>query len=401
MLALLGSTRPVPATAPLLRAGLRSRRLVLLKSLLLRAEQEAQPRHVRQVLAEHWELLEHAESRDPQAVGSVLEYPSVGNRLLHSLSGTAQSFGRSLEELGAIAASAGAQAGVAFRLTLPVREGRTTLPGLGGFDSRAARVTVTARPGQLLLCPGNGRSGTLLHPPYTGATADGWRPLRLLPGGRGVLDDLDPHRARWSDAGRPPVPLDGPAARLWLARYSGALRRLRAADPERATEVRGSVRALVPLAPKPGPTFSATAEMAPWAVLTSLPRSAEEMAEVLVHEVQHSKLAVLGDLIRLHHGGGAAHRVAWRPDPRPVSAVLQGTFAHLALADLWHRTAERSGLGTPARRRARAHRDRYREQVADALRTLLDSGQLTAAGRIFTKGMDRHHARLSEAMRQT
>lgn len=136
---------------------------------------------------------------------------------------------------------------------------------------------------------------------------------------------------------------------------------------------------------------SGTLRAAPWAVQTALPDTARRFAEVLVHELAHSKLAVLADLVALHRADGAAvHRVAWRKDPRPLGGVLQGTYAHLALADLWSRVAERPGAAPAARRTARARREEYRAQVADALPVLLDSHQLTEYGVRFTVSMKRH-----------
>ncbi len=76
---------------------------------------------------------------------------------------------------------------------------------------------------------------------------------------------------------------------------------------------------------------------------------------MLVHEVQHSKLAVLGGVVRLdHESAEAVFRVGWRSDPRPLGAVVQGTYAHLALADLWGRLADRAA--SPAAERAAARR---------------------------------------------
>ncbi|MGH3313132.1 MAG: aKG-HExxH-type peptide beta-hydroxylase, partial [Streptomyces sp.] len=193
----------------------------------------------------------------------------------------------------------------------------------------------------------------------------------------------------------------GGRARIWAARWHAALVLLESADPGRGSEVISLVRSVVPLAGAPGRTVSATLGAAPCGVLTQLPGTALELAAVLVHEVQHSKLAVLADLTPLHQDDGAAsgaarYPVAWRADPRPLSAVLQGTYAHLALADLWHRLAARRGATPAARSAARARREEYRGQVAQALAVLRESGELTGAGREFTRGMARHHASLRD-----
>ncbi|MCC3771267.1 HEXXH motif-containing putative peptide modification protein, partial [Streptomyces sp. UNOC14_S4] len=193
------------------------------------------------------------------------------------------------------------------------------------------------------------------------------------------------------------VTRDEPWPRLWRA----ALSLLRATDPRRAAETTALLRCLVPLSPT-GPfgqqarRVSATFRAAPGAVLTTLPDSPADLAAVLVHETQHSKLAVLQDLLPLHRAGPhAAYRVAWRPDPRPLAGVLQGTYAHLALADFWGRFAGRPVLPPGARHDARARHDSYRRQVAEALPILLESKELTSAGREFAIGMQRHHAGLA------
>lgn len=408
----LASTRPAPGDALLLRAGLHSRRLVLLKSLLARAERHAVPPAVRQPLEQHWKLLERAEARAPHAAREALAYPSVGNWLLHVLSVPAEedavsgeaAFGDALGGLGALAAAVALRTGTGFRMTLPAPGGRLTLPGIGSYDARAARVRLVAGPRSLRLTSGDRRTGTVVLPPYSRATGPGWHGLRPMPGSAGaLLDDLDPHRASIRPAGRFAPPLTGDStgggrARAWTARWSAALTLLGAADPERRWEVASLVRAVVPLLRTPGGTSSGTLRSAPWGVLTELPEKAGDMAAVLVHEVQHSKLAVLCDVTPLHHANGAAvHHVPWRADARPLDAVLQGTYAHLALADLWYRLNRRPAATPAARAIARARCEDYREQVASPLALLRGCGELTSRGREFTDGMTRHHARLRTA----
>ncbi|NLU71967.1 hypothetical protein HCC61_04585 [Streptomyces sp. HNM0575] len=393
----LAGTRPALRELRLLGAGLHSRRLVLLKSLLVRAERHGVPPSVRRNLNEHWQLLARAEARDPVAAREALDYPSVGNWLLHGLGiplSRPSAFAEFLGGLGALAASVALQTGTGFRLTLPARSGRLVLPGLGVYRSGASRVRVVAGPRSLRLTPGRRGTGTVLAPPYERAAGAGWHGLLPLHGGATLLDALDPHRAgiRPREPGTPS--LTPRTARRWAARWRGALVLLEAADPERRVEVARLVRALVPL-PRPagrtkGASASGTLRSAPLAVMTELPCSAQELAAVLVHEVQHSKLALLSDLTPLHHADGTpAHRVPWRTDLRPFDAVLQGAYAHLALADLWHRFAARPGATTAARAAARATCEGYRAQVAEALAVLGASGELTDTGARFTDGMAR------------
>ncbi len=73
----------------------------------------------------------------------------------------------------------------------------------------------------------------------------------------------------------------------------------------------------------------ATNRAAPGAVLTQLPAGAKELAETLVHETHHTKLAALDDSASLLPGPGAPCTVAWRPDPRPPPRSSRAPTLHL------------------------------------------------------------------------
>ncbi|WP_246530764.1 aKG-HExxH-type peptide beta-hydroxylase [Streptomyces bathyalis] len=376
-----------------------SRRLVLLKSLLTHAERHAVPPSVRQRLNRHWRLLEQAEGDDPPAFREALAYPSVGTWIMHALSMPPGDG----DVLGALAAAVALSTRTGFRMTLSAPGGLLTLPGIGVYSAHAELVRVVAGPRSLRLAPAHRRSGITLLPPYNRATGPGWRGLRPLPGSSTLLDDLDPWRAGTLPAHRSGPPITGGAAadsgraRDWTARWQAALALLAGADPGRLWEIAALVRSVVPITRLAQGGFSATLGSAPGAVITELPETAWGLVAVLVHETHHSKLTVLEDLTPLRlEGGRAVHHVAWRPDPRPVGAVLHGTYAHLALADLWHHLAARRGATPDARTAARARREAYRGQVAEALVVLRGSGELTPEGGRFTDGMAWHLASLTE-----
>ncbi|MDT0450961.1 aKG-HExxH-type peptide beta-hydroxylase [Streptomyces hesseae] len=405
-LARLARTRSAPGDVALLLDGLHSGRLLLLKSLLTRLERPpAVPGPARARFEEHWRLLEHAEAHHPDRVAETLDYPSVGTWLAHTLAAPdGETLALRLGHFGAVAATAALRAGADFALDLPAPGGRLALPGTGLLRTTDSPVRLTAHGPAARLAPPGGHGGALLLRAAGRVTGHGpgWQGLLRLAGGPVRLDDLDPYRAPPGGAGRYALPAaprtaGGPWARHWRA----ALALLRAADPARATEVTALLRCLVPLAPagRPGTKVSATYRVAPGAVLTTPPSSPWELAEVLVHETQHGKLAVLHDLVPLHapppHGRPALHRVAWRPDPRPVGGVLQGAYAHLALADLRVRAALLPGLTPTARHEARTRRDSCLRQVARALNILLESAELTPAGGEFVIAMERHLAGLT------
>ncbi|PPT15096.1 hypothetical protein CYQ11_21430 [Streptomyces cinnamoneus] len=405
----LARTRSGPEDLAFLLDGLHSRRLVLLKSLLTRLERRpsAVPGHARERFAEHWRLLERAEEHAPLPVRDTLDHPSVGNWLAAALTAAdGEPLTRSLDHFGAVAATAALRAGTDFALDLAAPGGILALPGAGLARTGAETVRLTAHGRTARLTADGRRAGPVLLRAagrLSGAGA-GWQGLRRLPGSGACLDDLDPYRAPSGGVGRaalPAAPREAGGHEPWLRRWRAALALLRATDPQRAAETVALLRCLVPLARhgaggrvlEAGAKASATFRAAPGAVFTTPPESAAELAEVLVHETQHSKLSVLHDLVPLHQAApGAVHRVAWRADPRPLAGVLQGTYAHLALADFWDRAARRRPLPPAAAADARARRDSYGGQVAQALPILLESGELTPEGREFVEGMERHLA---------
>ncbi|MBB4891330.1 HEXXH motif-containing protein [Streptomyces olivoverticillatus] len=410
-LARLARTRSAPGDRTLLLDAAHSRRLVLLKALLTRLER--QPAAVgpgtRERFESHWRLLERTEARHPGPVRETLGYPSVGHWLARALAAPdGEALGRLLGHFGTLAAAAALRAGEDFTLRLAAPGGALALPGIGLATGCADAFRITAR-GHTARLTADGRgTGPLLRRAggRIRGTGPGWRGLHRLPGSAACLDDLDPYRAPAEGVGRRSVPA---AARSetaddpWLPRWRAALSLLRTADPERAAETTALLRSLVPLAGAdagggPATAMSATFRAAPGAVLATLPGTAADLADVLVHETQHSKLSVLHDLVPLFEAGPeAAYRVAWRADPRPFAGVVQGTYAHLALADFWARTARLRALTPTARRGAVTRRDSYRRQVAEALPILLESSELTPAGREFAVGMERHLAALGRA----
>ncbi|MFC7219884.1 HEXXH motif-containing putative peptide modification protein [Streptomyces polyrhachis] len=361
-IARLGSTRPGPGDVADWECWLHHRRLLLLRAVHEQTTRPGTPAAARAAFACAWSRLERAERASPAAVRELLGYPATGNRL-----------SRLLRVAGG-------------ELVAETAE----------FAELAAR-----------------------HDPATATAAA--PALPRLPTARGLLDRVDPHRTPRDAAGRPRWPVATPAeapAVPWLAQWEQALRWLGAVDPARAAEVRALTRSLVPLRRAPGPGSgtpnSATGRAAPGAVLCVPQPDAPALAALLVHEIQHTKLAILFDVLPLYRPGGAAHhRVAWRLDDRPVQAVLQGTYAHLGLADLWHRVAcaaferppagaEDARSGFPGRTVAQSEaHDRcedYREQVGQALALLHRTAELTPAGVSFVQGMADHHARLGSGV---
>ncbi|MFG2119641.1 aKG-HExxH-type peptide beta-hydroxylase [Streptomyces sp. NPDC048710] len=414
----LAGTRPQPTADAALRAALHVRRMLLVKSLLVRVDRRrtALQAPVHRRFEQDWALLERAERTDAAAVRAVVDYPTTGAWLALTLAAPeGPSFERHLAHLGGVAAAAAVLAGCAVGGTLAVPTGALTLPGIGVLRCASGRARLDGEAGLTRITDADGGDGVELSRPdapgdlcgqRTIGDGSGWSGLRALPGSAVVFDDLDPYRAPLRGVGPsalPPAERPHSAYWRWADAWHAVQALLTATDPARATEVGAVMRAVVPLGPAhphAGMPVSATLRAAPGAVLTQLPTVPGELMEALVHEVHHTKLAVLDGLVPLcRPGTGGLHRVGWRTDPRPVPAVLQGAYAHLALADLSWRAAHGPAVPTGWRRRAARRFQICRRQVAEALSILRESDELTDAGKEFVRLMATRHAGLGMAAR--
>ncbi|MFJ7064885.1 aKG-HExxH-type peptide beta-hydroxylase [Streptomyces sp. NPDC101115] len=405
-LARLARTSPDPAGLTFLGSALHTRRLLLLKALLVRVHRHraaVEPGALGR-FERSWELVERVDRHRPAVVREVLDYPTTGAWLAGALAEpVGPGFDRLLARLDSIAATAALRGGGPLDLTVETPDGLLSLPGVGRLPVAAPRVRISAGERIVRFHPDGARHAAPAVLTFSGARhglltghGPGWSQVHPLPGGAACLDDLDPYRA---GAGGGSV---GTAAdhtdtdhAAWSARWRAAQDLLRRTDPGRAAEIARAVRVVVPLVPRGPRHRGATLSAAPGAVLTSLPAGAHGMAETLVHELHHSKLATLHELVPLYgHGRDTVHRVGWRPDPRPIAGVLHGAYAHLALADLWRRAATADEVPKSWRSRAGQQFDDIHDQVGDALEILLESDELTAEGREFADQMRQHHASL-------
>ncbi|MEV0152337.1 FxsB family cyclophane-forming radical SAM/SPASM peptide maturase [Micromonospora sp. NPDC050686] len=358
-----------------------------------------------------WELLADLDAAAPDAVGAVLAHPFVRPWLVRRLErpGTPGA-----DLLPALAAAAAVRAGVPVPVTVPVRAGTVLLPTLGRLPvTGPSGAVVTAVPGGFRIragatervLPVNGDSpprdstervvaangGAPLPPRTTGRvvvgtggdpTPAGWQPVRRVSvaGGEVAVEDTDPERDCYD---QPVAPrLAGDAADALGRTLAGAWRSVHRDVPAHGAALDAGLRCVVPLAADPAaPLRSATARQAYGAVAVAPGPKPETMAVLLVHEWQHAKLGALLDLYDLVDPEPAHRiRVAWRPDPRPVEGVLQGTYAHLAVTEVWR---ARAAAGGPDAAAARDHAARYRDWTRTAADALLAGGGLTDLGERF------------------
>ncbi|MEU5955759.1 HEXXH motif domain-containing protein [Streptomyces sp. NPDC047525] len=308
---------------------------------------------------EAWALLERAQRTAPDVFEDILMSPHTGMWLSLALR---QLRGASFEDaplwavaghLSALAASAGARAGLDFSLAVPVRRGVAFLPTVGCAELTVAEPWSTAqvvfREGQLRII---GEQGAVVVGPGREDGAPGWRAVRRLSlGAEGPqkclsLEEFDPYRTFPQPS--EPLLLSETDARAWQAMLTDAWELLLRDEPESAEAMRVGLMSVTPTpARERFRPHSVTAGDAFGGVMASRPDDATQLAATLVHEFQHIKL---GSLMRLrplnltgpglgpHPGPGLAEELfyaPWRDDPRPLGGLLQGIYAFAGVTRFW------------------------------------------------------------------
>ncbi|WP_158848921.1 HEXXH motif domain-containing protein [Saccharothrix deserti] len=327
-----------------------------------------------------WTLLAEVERVAPEVVEDVLMHHSVGvwlSRALRQVLGTAGDATPLWSEVGwfhAVAAAAAVRSGHPCAVTVPVVHGAVTLPTVGAY-----RLSGRFPVGQARLV--NSASGTTVEVP--GPVE--WQPVRRHRGSaRGrtvdvVVDDLGPYREFTGPV--PPDPLSDSEWDEWRKLLDEAWELLTARHPGPAEELSAGLSTVVPLDARRD-VFAASSAAAFGAIAMSPKRSATEFGEALVHELQHSKVNALLDLVDLHTADGEPrHYAPWRDDPRPVDGLLHGVYAFVSVVEFWH--AQRGLVPAALARRAEfnlAYRARQVGIAVDGVRGLVD---LTDLGREF------------------
>ncbi|MEU6909129.1 HEXXH motif domain-containing protein [Streptomyces coeruleorubidus] len=403
------------AAVAFLERGERARRLLLLRTLL--DHLDALPTPLAPV-AEAWRVLKEAAEKSPEPVERLLLAPATGGWISHMLrrvrgTATGPPLWAEAGHLCALALSASLHAGTEATLDVPLTSGRLPLPGLGmvGLPDAQEGLAVgraTTAGGELTVTGPGRTTGSVrvtCRPLTQRADAAGgtWLPLRTLshtgPDGTApstvVLEDLDPYRDL--DDHLPPTRLDEDEAQEWQRLFGEAARILaRPGTPGPGRVDPAMIRAIVPfgrtaVSPPPPPFVQVSASSGDsfGGMLIVRPASALALAETLVHELQHSKLAALLHLFPLLEDDRAERYYApWRTDPRHLTGLLHGAYAFTGVAGFWRDRLAGAEEGEDAERAAYFYALR-RLQSRLAVRTLLTSGRLTAQGRALVSGLAR------------
>jgi uncharacterized protein len=274
-----------------------------------------------------------------------------------------------VHHLEALAASAAVHAGLGRRMPVPVRGGVAPLPGFGAL---------AAGPGDRVWCETGAVRDLDLIEPVRRVNASG----TVI-----TIEDTDPYRGCH---GHPADRLDAAEADSWARALPAALAYVDQHHAAFAPGLRAGLSTVMPMRRAAnGTERSAAARHAFGAVGVALPDDPPLLALLLVHEFQHVKLGALLDIAEFYDPADTEprHYAPWRPDPRPLEGLLQGTYAHLAVADYWR--VRRALLTGPQRAAAEARFARWRTHTAEAVEQLLKSGSLTALGERLAESMGR------------
>ena len=381
----------------------RSLRRALLAAVYQRASASASlERRAHERLSAAWDLLADVDQRAPQVLESVVAHPYVRAWAAYCL-GRLDTDGpggdvteAELGYLAAIAMAAAIRARLDAQAEIPAAGGSLHLPTLGqlalpGTGPRSS-ATVTATSGGAVTVLAGGeqwRAVALESPPglrFERPRDGSWRPARYLtaPGISIALEDADPYRDchQWPAADR----CSGAELGRWQQGFGAAWSLIATEYPAYREGLAAGLTTIVPLAPAPGDReISSAARQAFGAVAVARPADPAVLALLLLHEFQHVKLGAILDMYDLFdRTDGRLFRAPWRDDPRPLEGLLQGTYAHVAVAEFWRARYLADGPDAAA---AASHFARWRAATAESIETLASSGSLTPMGQWFADGM--------------
>ncbi len=388
-----------PATIRTLWSGQRSRRLLLIDTVMSQALADPAALGPLPPPSAAWAALTAADEVASEACTRLLLHPQVGAwaaYVLRRARGRAASEAPFWVDAGVVhtlALLAGARAALPWRTLLPARDGHVMLPALGTARfpglPRWSCVEATTGAGEIRLRAG----GTeVVVPDDPGREAPGWWPLRRLVAGDDVrlsvfLDDLDPYRELADPVG--PDRLGAAEAERWSRLLDGAWALLSRYHRDTAEALAAAVVTVVPLPSYgSGASRSASTGEAFGSVMTSPPLDEVDLAVTLVHEFQHIKLGGLTHLIPLADERDAPRPVLyapWRDDPRPLPGLLQGIYAFSGIAEFWR--VRRHGVADRDRPVADFEFAYARGQVEAALAQVAGAPELTDAGRRLVSGL--------------
>jgi HEXXH motif-containing protein len=384
----------------------RSRRLLLLSTVLREVDRDPSLQENLPPTANTWRVLAAAQAAGPTEFNEVILHPQVGSWAAYALRlhrGGASSDLPPWTEFGginAVALVAAARTRLSWSTRIPTRAGHVMLPTLGMAHfpgiAPSSMIEATTENGVIYL---RGDDHEVVVTTHSSGDGNHWWSLRRVTVGDDIrltvwLDDLDPFRDLADPV--PPLRLDQASFERWQVLLRDAWALLCRDHRAEAEAIAGGVVSLVPLLPDPEwDTRSASNGEAFGSVMVSEPPDTTTLAVALVHEYQHIKLGALIHLLRLtNDDDGAVYYAPWRDDPRPLAGLMQGIYAFFGIARFWRRHRMTTcGLDAQVADLEYAY---ARTQAAEAVAIAGAAPALTRAGQSLIDGLTAGLATWSE-----
>lgn len=162
----------------------------------------------------------------------------------------------------------------------------------------------------------------------------------------------------------------------WVAALDDARALVRDALPALADEHRVLLAAAVPVGGPMERSLSASYREALGVVYLSLHPSRAKLAEVLIHELQHTKLNLLTFTDPVLQNPDGLHTSPVRPDPRPLWGVLLALHAFVPVATLYRHVGDAARLAE------------VEAGNREALAVLREHARPTEIGRVLIEGLE-------------
>ncbi|WP_033261292.1 HEXXH motif domain-containing protein [Amycolatopsis vancoresmycina] len=378
-----------------LRAAERSRRLLLLRSLIDQTTKSADLFTPLPSPETAWELLSRVERVAPAQIELILAHPYTGSwagyttRLCRQDVTGVCPFWVHIGHVHALAAAAAIRAGLPFETEVPVWQGKVSLPTLGmatlRTDAPFSVARVSCRDGVVKV---ENQISVVRLPADRITDAPGWWGVReavMWSGERRLairLDDLDPYRGLYEPL--PPRRLTSVETESWRTVLGEAWHLLTTLLPRIAEALPEGLDSLVPDPAVPFRLPSASTGEAFGSAIIAYGDHAPTLAAALVHEFQHIRLGGLLHLARLYEDDPRERFYApWREDPRPIGGLLHGIYAFFGVTMFWRALA----AAEPDDQLAAFEFALWRAQTWRTIGVVRPDRSLTPAGRRFVDGV--------------
>jgi HEXXH motif-containing protein len=371
----LGSGGGGPQVMRTLRNARRSRTLLLIRYIAGASTESG-------MVKQAYEALTEVQRCAPDAVESVLDHPFTGAWATQAALRVQQGLPAQTGVLSLMAIAAAVRGRVDIAVLLP-EMARIPLPTLGVVPRAVSGpVTVKCTPDDTELV------GLARIPAHWSQPRPGWHPTSTVAVGQNgltaafLLDTATPDQLPATLR----VSEDVDVAR-WRDLLTETWDLLTHQHRQVAEELAAAITVLTPLHEVPGGMTSATLDDAFGCLFLSPAPDARTAGVTLAHELQHTKLIGLMDLLTLLEPvAGERFYAPWRDDPRPVTGLLHGAYAFMGVTAFWRRQRRHTSSASESEH---AHTEfaRWCSATLTATTTLARSGRLTTHGQAFVAEM--------------